>query len=223
MLQAIYIDLHWSLDPEHSSTINGSKAKRCYVLQVFDQIEKVYVISTARLLNAKVVNVQKPGPARSFGNSPDITLIASSPSRIFCNNMSLFFHSVYASSGLIKHNVQDFVENLAHSLGSNDELPPSKSVQGQNSTLESTRFISELLVDALLVRNCTANGLKRAYLICKSKDKKAMSKAAEDELSDAFYIDFESANEGSKTVSFHFLEQVLVDMAQNGALVKVSY
>lgn len=42
--------------------------------------------------------------------------------------------------------------------------------------------------------------------------------AAEETNSDAFNIGFESTNNGSKAASFHCVENVLIEMAQTGAL-----
>lgn len=47
---------------------------------------------------------------------------------------------------------------------------------------------------------------------------KIFSKAAEDALSDAFQVGFESTRDGLENVSFRFVESVLTDMALKRAL-----
>lgn len=44
-----------------------------------------------------------------------------------------------------------------------------------------------------------------------------ITKTAEDALSNAFQAGYESANEGSKNVSWHFIESVLTEMAHDGS------
>lgn len=51
-----------------------------------------------------------------------------------------------------------------------------------------------------------------------SRVKETISKAVEKALSDAFYIRFFSANYGLETASFHFVERIMTEMAQNDAL-----
>lgn len=60
--------------------------------------------------------------------------------------------------------------------------------------------------------------VKRIY---SSKVKEAMSKAAEEELIDAFYIGFGFAKDGRLTASFHIIEQILMETVQKKVLDEV--
>lgn len=62
---------------------------------------------------------------------------------------------------------------------------------------------------------------KEAKRIYTSAVREAIPRVAEKSLSDAFHIDFESANDESKNASFHFVKRVLTKMAHNGAIEEV--
>lgn len=59
---------------------------------------------------------------------------------------------------------------------------------------------------------------EEAERIYTSRVQGPMTKAAEKALSDAFQVVFESAKNGLKNASYHFLKSILTEMAQNGGL-----
>lgn len=58
---------------------------------------------------------------------------------------------------------------------------------------------------------------ERVYL---SRVRASISNIAEVTLSDALKVDFDTANDGLTTLSFHFMEKLLTKIIQNGALGK---
>lgn len=165
-----------------------------------------------------MVNVQKLRMLKSAGSNLNATSVASNSERVLRSSNSTSFCAAYADTGCTMHNAQNGPETLAHELKSGDEGPQFLPVQGQEPTLAPRNIIPKPLDNAGLRTTMQQVAEEEAIRIHSSRVKETKLIAVEKALSNTFHLGFKSANDGSKTESYYFVEQILMDVTQNGAL-----
>lgn len=113
----------------------------------------------------------------------------------------------------------DRIESLEQALESDDEGHPSPSAN-ENSPLLA-RYISNTLALAELRAVMQRIAQDEGERIYASQVNASMTRAAVEALSDVFLLRIDSAKAGLKQSSYHFVESVLMRIAEKGALNEV--
>lgn len=161
-----------------------------------------------------MTNVTDTHKTRSIGNNTDLAPIASDSERI----LRIAYPPSQMASEIsdMGHNTHDQVKKLEQALKSNDEGPLfSATFEQAPHTDQSVPYhlaSSEILV---VMRLMTQEEAKSIYA---SQVSASMTKVAEEVLLDIFQVGFDLANAWLENSSYHFVEIVLMEKAQKGAL-----